>query len=56
VGLGPSGRPEQVAQVMAAYWHVGVRGFVVDMPAPYDRETVERLARDVRPRLEALIS
>ncbi len=56
VSLGPSGSVEDVARQLAAYWRVGVRGFIFDMPAPYDRETVERLCCDVRPRLAMLIN
>jgi F420-dependent oxidoreductase-like protein len=55
VWLGPSGTVEQTAQGFAAYWRTGVRGFLVDMPAPYDDETLVRLAREVRPRLAELI-
>jgi alkanesulfonate monooxygenase SsuD/methylene tetrahydromethanopterin reductase-like flavin-dependent oxidoreductase (luciferase family) len=54
VWLGPSGTVEQAAQGLAAYWRVGARGFLVDMPAPYDDETLVRLAQEVRPRLAEL--
>lgn len=56
VEQGILGTVEQVARVLAAFWRVGVRGFVVRGPAPYDRETFERLAREVRPRLAELVS
>jgi F420-dependent oxidoreductase-like protein len=37
------------------YWRAGVRGFIFYTLAPFDRETIERIARDVRPRfLEAI--
>lgn len=55
VEQGIVGDVEQVAQALAAFWRVGVRGFVVRGPAPYDRETFERLAREVRPRLAELV-
>jgi F420-dependent oxidoreductase-like protein len=55
VWLGPSGTIEQAAQGLAAYWRVGVRGFIVDMPTPYDDETLVRLAKEVRPKLQQLI-
>lgn len=32
------------------YWKVGVRGFIFYTLPPYDLETLERIARDVRPR------
>jgi alkanesulfonate monooxygenase SsuD/methylene tetrahydromethanopterin reductase-like flavin-dependent oxidoreductase (luciferase family) len=55
VWLGPSGTVEAVAQGLAQYWRVGVRGFIIDMPAPYDDETLRRLTDEVRPRLWELI-
>ena len=40
---------------LVAYWKVGVRGFIFYTLAPFDRETIERVAREVRPRfLEAI--
>lgn len=30
---------------------IGIQGLVVEMPAPFDIETVRSLARDVRPLL-----
>jgi F420-dependent oxidoreductase-like protein len=55
VWLGPSGDVEDVAQGLAAYCRVGVRGFIVDMPSPFDEETLSRLAVEVRPRLAELL-
>jgi F420-dependent oxidoreductase-like protein len=55
VWLGPSGSVEAVAEGLAAYWREGVHGFIVDMPAPYDEETLVRLTREVRPRVHELI-
>jgi alkanesulfonate monooxygenase SsuD/methylene tetrahydromethanopterin reductase-like flavin-dependent oxidoreductase (luciferase family) len=55
VWLGPSGTVEAVAQGLAEYWRVGVRGFIVDMPAPYDDETLRRLVGEVQPRVYDLI-
>jgi alkanesulfonate monooxygenase SsuD/methylene tetrahydromethanopterin reductase-like flavin-dependent oxidoreductase (luciferase family) len=55
VWLGPSGTVEAVAQGLAQYWRVGVRGFLIDMPAPYDDETLTRLMHEVRPRACELI-
>jgi F420-dependent oxidoreductase-like protein len=51
----PYGSPEIVAQRLAAYAAVGVREIIAVMPAPYDHETIERLAAEVRPRLRALL-
>ncbi len=49
------GTPEAVAQRLAEQWRAGARGFVFGMTAPYDRETIERLIGEVRPRLEQLV-
>ena len=48
----PWGTPELVASRLAAYADVGVSEIIAMMPAPYDHETIERLALEVRPRLE----
>src|SRR5205814_1659287 len=50
------GGPEQIAQSIAAYWKIGVKGFIVAFAEPFDVESIERLATEVRPRLEALTS
>ncbi|HET8568457.1 MAG TPA: LLM class flavin-dependent oxidoreductase [Candidatus Limnocylindria bacterium] len=36
-------------------WEAGARGFIFGMGAPFDRESAERLMREVKPRLEALV-
>ena len=46
---------EAVAQRLAEHWRAGVRGFIFGMSPPYDRETIERLIGEVRPRLEQLV-
>jgi F420-dependent oxidoreductase-like protein len=51
----PYGTPETVARRLAEYAAAGVREIIAVMPAPYDRETIERLATEVRPRLQALL-
>jgi F420-dependent oxidoreductase-like protein len=51
-----SGPPALVAERLAEHWRAGARGFLFGMTAPFDRETLERLIGEVRPRLEALIS
>jgi alkanesulfonate monooxygenase SsuD/methylene tetrahydromethanopterin reductase-like flavin-dependent oxidoreductase (luciferase family) len=50
-----AGSADAVARRLAEHWRAGARGFVFGMAAPYDRETIERLAREVRPRLEELV-
>ena len=51
----PYGDPDAVAQRLADYAAAGVKEIIAVMPAPYDRETIQRLASDVRPRLEDLL-
>jgi alkanesulfonate monooxygenase SsuD/methylene tetrahydromethanopterin reductase-like flavin-dependent oxidoreductase (luciferase family) len=49
------GNAEEVAQRLKQFWDVGVQGFIVGFAYPYDLETMERLAKQVRPRLQQLI-
>jgi F420-dependent oxidoreductase-like protein len=49
------GNPDQVAAKLKEHWDVGVKGFIVGFAYPYDTVTIERLAKEVRPRLKALI-
>ena len=43
------GTPETIAERLLEYCDAGFTTHLVEMPAPYDRETIERLAREVRP-------
>jgi len=52
----PYGAPEQVAQRLVEYAKVGVSEIIAVMPAPYDYETIERLATEIRPRVNQLIA
>jgi alkanesulfonate monooxygenase SsuD/methylene tetrahydromethanopterin reductase-like flavin-dependent oxidoreductase (luciferase family) len=47
------GTPEQVAERMRPFLGIGFRHFIVGFPAPFDAESMERLAREVKPMLEA---
>jgi alkanesulfonate monooxygenase SsuD/methylene tetrahydromethanopterin reductase-like flavin-dependent oxidoreductase (luciferase family) len=47
------GPPELVAESWAPYLDLGFEHVYVDCPAPFDHETLERLAREVRPMLES---
>jgi alkanesulfonate monooxygenase SsuD/methylene tetrahydromethanopterin reductase-like flavin-dependent oxidoreductase (luciferase family) len=47
------GTAEHVAEVMRPFLGIGFRHFIIGFPAPYDAETMERLATEVRPMLEA---
>jgi F420-dependent oxidoreductase-like protein len=51
---GPSltATPEQVVEKFAPYLELGFRHIYFDLPAPFDSETIERLATEVRPALE----
>lgn len=51
-----AGDPDTVAKALFEYWRVGARGFVLSGAYPFDLETIERVGRDVRPRLEKLIA
>ncbi len=43
------GSPEALAERMSAYRALGFDGFMVEEPAPFDPETLERLMREVAP-------
>lgn len=42
--------PDVVVRRLKEFWDVGVRGFIFYTLPPYDRETLERIVRDVKPR------
>lgn len=46
------GTPETIAERLLEYCDVGFTTALVEIPAPYDHETIERLAKDVRPLVE----
>jgi alkanesulfonate monooxygenase SsuD/methylene tetrahydromethanopterin reductase-like flavin-dependent oxidoreductase (luciferase family) len=48
-----TGTPEQVAQAVLAYRGAGADGFSASVAAPLDLETIELLATEVRPMLDA---
>jgi alkanesulfonate monooxygenase SsuD/methylene tetrahydromethanopterin reductase-like flavin-dependent oxidoreductase (luciferase family) len=50
--LDPAEPAEGAAERLTEYRHAGVRGVIVDLPPPYDRSLLERLAREIRPRLQ----
>ncbi len=50
---GPFGPAELVAEAWAPYLELGFDHVYVDCPAPFDHETLERLAREVKPMLDA---
>ena len=52
----PIGAVEDVVEHCKPYLDQGYRHLVFGFPAPYDEETLERLATEVRPQLEAHLS
>jgi alkanesulfonate monooxygenase SsuD/methylene tetrahydromethanopterin reductase-like flavin-dependent oxidoreductase (luciferase family) len=47
------GTAEQIAEKMVGYRRVGFDTFLVEMPAPYDRETMDALIESVKPAVAA---
>jgi F420-dependent oxidoreductase-like protein len=50
------GSPDDVAKRIAEYGRVGMKGFIIGFAEPFDTETIERLATEVRPRLGELVA
>jgi alkanesulfonate monooxygenase SsuD/methylene tetrahydromethanopterin reductase-like flavin-dependent oxidoreductase (luciferase family) len=48
----PVGTPEDVAAKLAPFLEIGYRHLIAGFPAPYDEESMTRLASEVRPLLE----
>ncbi len=48
-------RVDDVVRRLLEYWKVGVRGFLIGFSPPFDRETLERFASEVRPKFEAAL-
>ena len=44
-----TGTPEQIAETMVSYRRIGFDTFIVELPAPYDAETMESLMTVVKP-------
>jgi F420-dependent oxidoreductase-like protein len=53
---GPVGTPEQIAESLVPQVELGFHHVYFDLPAPYDRETIERLVGEVKPLLERAIA
>ena len=51
----PVGAVEHVVDHCKPYLDAGYRHLIFGSPAPYDQETIERLATEVRPELEAYL-
>jgi len=50
------GDPDTVAGKLFEYWKAGARGYVMSGAFPFDLETIERMGRDVKPRLMKMIA
>ena len=47
-----AGPPDDIATRLRAYQPFGFETFIAELPAPFDAETIERLATEVRPMVE----
>ncbi len=45
--------PERMIELMVAWKEIGVTNFIVEVAAPFDDETAERIATEIRPVVEA---
>lgn len=54
--MNPIHTADALVERLAALWAAGARGFIFYFMAPFDHETIERIATDVRPKLEAAIA
>ena len=45
-----AGTPDEIAKKLVEYHKVGVTGFLFGMNSPFDRETIERVMTEVKPR------
>lgn len=52
----PIGTPEDVVERLSPLVELGYHHLIVGFPSPYDEESLTRLATEVRPRLEALVT
>jgi alkanesulfonate monooxygenase SsuD/methylene tetrahydromethanopterin reductase-like flavin-dependent oxidoreductase (luciferase family) len=50
----PTGSPEHLVELLTPFVAAGYRHIVFGFPAPYDAETMERLVKEVQPKLEAI--
>jgi alkanesulfonate monooxygenase SsuD/methylene tetrahydromethanopterin reductase-like flavin-dependent oxidoreductase (luciferase family) len=47
-----TGSPEQIAETILSYQAVGFQTFIVELAAPYDEETIDRLIGEVKPMVD----
>ena len=56
VAMNPIHTVDALVERCAELWAAGARGFIMYLKAPFDHETIERIATEVRPRLEKAIA
>jgi len=56
VPMNPIHTADALVERCAALWRAGARGFILYFTAPFDHETIERVATEVRPKLEEAIA
>jgi alkanesulfonate monooxygenase SsuD/methylene tetrahydromethanopterin reductase-like flavin-dependent oxidoreductase (luciferase family) len=56
VQMNPIHTVDGVVRACAALWRAGARGFILYFKAPFDHETIERIATEVRPKFEEAIA
>ena len=54
--MNPIHTVDALVEHCAALWRAGARGFILYFMAPFDHETIERVAVEVRPKLEEAIA
>jgi alkanesulfonate monooxygenase SsuD/methylene tetrahydromethanopterin reductase-like flavin-dependent oxidoreductase (luciferase family) len=54
--MNPIHTVDALVERCAALWRAGARGFILYFMAPFDHETIERVATEVRPKLEEAIA
>jgi len=54
--MNPIHTVDALVERCAALWRAGARGFILYFMAPFDHETIERIATEVRPTLEEAIA
>ncbi len=54
--MNPIHTVDALVERCASLWRAGARGFILYFMAPFDHETIERIATEVRPKLEEAIA
>jgi alkanesulfonate monooxygenase SsuD/methylene tetrahydromethanopterin reductase-like flavin-dependent oxidoreductase (luciferase family) len=54
--MNPIHTVDALVERCAALWRAGARGFILYFMAPFDHETIERVATEVRPKLQEAIA